>query len=129
MSKYDNLNKFSIKIMKDETWDVAIEEFVELRRKMYSFLVDNNEHKKTKSVRKNAVAKVSHMNIKIVLLNRNCIRHSVNRIRSKDHRIGTYEINKISLSCFDEKNIYPKQWIWEMSTWLLKLIRKKSTTI
>ena len=46
ISKYDNLNKFSIKIMKDETWDVAIEEFVELRHKMYSFLVDNNEHKK-----------------------------------------------------------------------------------
>ena len=25
----------------------------------------------------------------------------MNRIRSKDHRIGTYEINKISLSSFD----------------------------
>ena len=27
----------------------------------------------------------------------------MNRIQSKDHRIGTYEINKISLSCFDIK--------------------------
>ena len=27
----------------------------------------------------------------------------MNRIQSKDHRIGTYEINKISLSCFDGK--------------------------
>ena len=27
----------------------------------------------------------------------------MNRIESKDHQIGTYEINKISLSCFDEK--------------------------
>ena len=26
----------------------------------------------------------------------------MNRIESKDHQIGTYEINKISLSCFDE---------------------------
>ena len=25
------------------------------------------------------------------------------RIQSKVHRIGTYEINKISLSCFDDK--------------------------
>ena len=25
------------------------------------------------------------------------------RIESKDHRIGIYEINKISLSCFDDK--------------------------
>ena len=25
------------------------------------------------------------------------------RIQSKNHKIGTYEINKISLSCFDDK--------------------------
>ena len=29
--------------------------------------------------------------------------HSLNIIQSKDHRIGTYEINKISLSYFDGK--------------------------
>ena len=29
----------------------------------------------------------------------------MNRIQSKDHRIRTYEINKISLSCFNG-NIY-----------------------
>ena len=27
----------------------------------------------------------------------------MNRIQSKDYRIVTYEINKISLSCFDDK--------------------------
>ena len=27
----------------------------------------------------------------------------MNRIQSKGHRIGTYEINKISLSCFNDK--------------------------
>ena len=27
----------------------------------------------------------------------------MNRIQSKGHRIGTYEISKISLSCFDDK--------------------------
>ena len=27
----------------------------------------------------------------------------MNRIQSKNYRIGTYEINKISLSCFDYK--------------------------
>ena len=31
-----------------------------------------------------------------VLLNNKCLRHSMNRIQSKSHRIGTYEINKIS---------------------------------
>ena len=29
----------------------------------------------------------------------------MNRIQSKDYRIGIYETNKISLSCFDD-NIY-----------------------
>ena len=52
---------------------------------MYLFLVDNNEHKKAKSMSKNVVAKISQMNIKILLLNRKCIRHSKNRIQSKDH--------------------------------------------
>ena len=32
-----------------------------------------------------------------------CLRHSINRNQSKDHRIGIYEIKKISLSCFDDK--------------------------
>ena len=27
----------------------------------------------------------------------------MNRIQSEDHKTGTYEINKISLSCFDDK--------------------------
>ena len=31
----------------------------------------------------------------------------MNRIQSKDHRIGTSEINKVSLSCFDDE-IYIK---------------------
>ena len=50
------------------------------------------------------VATISHNEYKDVLLNNKCIRHSMNRIQSKDHhRIGTYESNKISLSCFDDK--------------------------
>ena len=40
---------------------------------------------------------------KDVLLNKKCLRHSMNRIQSKDYKIGTYEINKIPLSCFDDK--------------------------
>ena len=33
----------------------------------------------------------------------------MNRIQSENHRIGTYEINQISLSCFDDKmHIMPK---------------------
>ena len=31
------------------------------------------------------------------------IRHKMKRIQAKKHKIGTYEIDKISLSCFDDK--------------------------
>ena len=31
------------------------------------------------------------------------MRHLMNRILSKYHEIGTYEINKISLPCFDDQ--------------------------
>ena len=59
--------------------------------------------KMQKDVNRNVVATICHNGYKDVLLNNNCIRHSMNRIQSKDHRIGTYEINKISLTCFDDK--------------------------
>ena len=52
---------------------------------------------------KNVVATISYNEHKDVLLNKKCIRYSMNRIQSKDHRIGTYEINKISLPFFDDK--------------------------
>ena len=40
------------------------------------------------------------MNIKVYYLNKKYTIHLLNRIQSKVHRIGTYEINKISLYCF-----------------------------
>ena len=82
--------------MKDETAGVAIKEFVGLKPKMYSFLVDDSsEHKKAMDVNKNFVTGISHNEYSDVLLNNKCWRHSMNRIESKNHRIGTYEINKI----------------------------------
>ena len=47
---YDNWNKLIIGKMKIETGDVTNEEFLGLRKsKMYSFLVDNTKHKKSKT--------------------------------------------------------------------------------
>ena len=82
---YDDLNKLVIGKMKDETRGIAIQEFVGLKPKMYSFLVDNNEYKKAKGLNKHFVATISD-----ILLNNKCIRHSMNRIQSKGHRMGTY---------------------------------------
>ena len=38
-----------------------------------------------------------------VFFNKKIIRHKMKRIQAKKHKIGTYEIDKISLSCFDDK--------------------------
>ena len=37
------------------------------------------------------------------MLNKQITRHKMRRIQSKNHKIGIYEINKILLSCFDNK--------------------------
>ena len=108
---YDNSNTLVIGKMKDETAEVVIEEFVTLKSKMYSYL-HNSKHKKAKGVNRNVVATISHSKYKDVLLNKKCLRHSMNRIQSKDHKIGTHEINKISLSYLDNK-IYIQNNRWD----------------
>ena len=40
---------------------------------------------------------------KDVFFNGKIIRHKMKRIQSKKHKLGTYEIDKISLSCFDNE--------------------------
>ena len=65
---------------------------------------DNSKYKKAKGVNRNVAATISHNKYKDVLMNNKRLIHSMNRIRSKDHRIGTYEINKISLSCLYLQN-------------------------
>ena len=46
--------------------------------------------KKAKGVKRNVVATISHNECKDVLLNNKYIRHSIEKIQSKDHRIETY---------------------------------------
>ena len=100
---YDNSSKLVIGKMKVETKSVVIEEFIVLQQKMYSVLIDNSQHNKEKGVNRNVVATISHNEYEDVLLNNKCLRHSINKIQSKDHRIEIYEINKIPLSCFEGK--------------------------
>ena len=89
--------------MKDETTFAEIEKFVGLKPNMYWFLVDeNSEYKEAKGLNRNVVATITHNKNRQVLLNDKYMRHSMNRIQSKNYRIGTYEINKISLSYFDD---------------------------
>ena len=71
---------------------------------MYSLIgVDNEEVKKAKGLNKNVVKKIRHKEYIEILFNKKMIRHKIKRIQSKLHRIGTYDVCKISLSCFDDK--------------------------
>ena len=73
---YDDSNKLVIRKMKDETGGAAIEEFVGLKSKMFSFLVDDNsEHKKGKDMNRNNVPTINHNEYKDVLLKNKYLRH------------------------------------------------------
>ena len=41
--------------------------------------------------------------VKDILFNEKIIRHQMKRVQSKKHKLGTHEIDEISLSCFDDK--------------------------
>ena len=42
---------------------------------------------------------------KDVLFNEKIIRHKKKIIQSQKHKLGTYEIDRISLLCFDDKRL------------------------
>ena len=105
-SKYfDNTNKKVIGKFKDEAAGVPICEFVGLRSKMYSYIKDNQKGGKTaKGIKKNIIKKdITHENYKNTLFNAEQMSHKMKTIRSENHELGSYEINKVSLSCFDDK--------------------------
>ena len=71
---------------------------------MYSFLVvDSSEHKKAKGMNENVIMSIRHNEYKDILLNKKYLRHLMNRIQIKDHKIGTSEIKNICLTCLDDK--------------------------
>ena len=101
---FDPANKKVTGKMKDEFKGKKISGFVGLKSKMYSLIaVDDEEVTKAKGVNKNVVKKLKHKEFVDVLFNEKVIRHNMKRIQSKLHRIGTYDVCKISLSCFDDK--------------------------
>ena len=97
---YDDTNKKVIGTMKDEYGGAIIDQFIGLKSKMYSIKKTNgSESSTTKGV--NIATEFNEF--KDVLFNKKVIRHKMKRIQAMKHKIGTYEIDKISLSCFDDK--------------------------
>ena len=102
---YDATNKKVIGKMKDEAAGVPIIEFVGLRSKMYSYVKNNEQSARTaKGIKKSVIKKnINHDNYKDTLFNKRQMYHTMKTIRSENHQLASYEINKVSLSCFDDK--------------------------
>ena len=97
---FNSTNKKVIGKMKDEFGGIIVNEFVGLKSKMYSIRkIDGKESNTTKGVN----VSTEFNEFKDVLFNKKIISHKMKRIQSKKHKIGTYEIDKISLSCFEDK--------------------------
>ena len=84
------------------------DEFVGLKSKMYSIkYIDKKESNSIKGV---SVA-TEFKKFKNTLFSKEIMRHKMRRIQAKKHRLGTCKINKISLSCFDDKRSVSKDGI------------------
>ena len=102
---FDKTNKKVIGKFKDEAAGVPISEFVGLRSKMYSYMKDNQKGGKTaKGIKKNVIKRnIKHEDYKDTLSNTKQMYHKMKTIRSQNHELSSYEINKVSFSCFDDK--------------------------
>ena len=86
--------------MKDEYGGVIIDKFVGLKPTMHSIKkIDGKESSTAKGV--NIATEFNEF--KDVLFNKKVVRHKIKRIEAKKHKVRTYEIDKIFLSCFDDK--------------------------
>ena len=100
-------NKKVIGLMKDELGGKITTEFVTLRPKTYSYLINNcKEDKKAKGTKKCAIRRMIKFNdYKNGLLKDEVILKSQQRFISKKHNVSTENINKIALSNNDDKRI------------------------
>ena len=99
------INKKVLGMMKDEAAGKIIKEFVGLRAKLYSFIMDDGvESKKCKGVKKQVVeSSITHEDYKTCLRTGKEQLRKQNILRSYDHEVYTEEVNKIALSAQDDK--------------------------
>ena len=97
---FDETHKKVIGKIKDEFEGKIIDEFVGLKSKMYSM---KNIGAKESNTAKGVNIATGFNEFKDTLFNKKTIRHKMRRIQGKKYKIGTYEINKISLSVFNDK--------------------------
>ena len=95
---HDITNKKVLGKMKDEFKGQIISKSIGLKGKIYSLIIADYEE-----VNKGANKKIKHKEFVDVLFHKKFVRHNMERIQSKLYELGTYDIYKFSLSCFDDK--------------------------
>ena len=94
-------NKKVVGKMKDEYGGKLINKCIGLKSKMYSILGENDNEKSTNNGHN---AFIEFRESHVILFQKKILRHKMRGIKSKNQNIGTYESNKISLSCYDDKS-------------------------
>ena len=99
------INKKVLGMFKDEAAGKRIKEFVGLRAKLYSFIMeDGKENKRCKGVKKQVVeSSITHEDYKTCLKTGKEQLRKQNILRSYEHEVFTEEVNKIALSALDDK--------------------------
>ena len=99
------VNKKVLGLMKDELGRRIITEFVALRPKTYSYKTEDNvELKKAKGTKKCIINKTLNFNdYKNCLFDNEKVLKSQQRFKRENHSVYTENINKIALSCDDDK--------------------------
>ena len=99
------INKKVLGMFKDEAGGKIIKEFVGLRSKLYSFVMDEGEEsKKCKGVKKQVVAtSITHEDYKTCLRTGKEQLRKQNILRSYEHEVYTEKVNKVALSAQDDK--------------------------
>ena len=93
--------------MKDELGGKIIIEFVAVRPKTYSYLMDDDsEAKKAKGTKKCIIKKLIKFNdYKDCIIKNEIMLKSQQRFKSERHNVYTEDVNKIALSCNDNKRL------------------------
>ena len=86
--------------MKDEYGRVLIIKLVGLKSKLYAIIDEGNNEKCTI---KGHDAFIQFNESENTLFQKKILRHKMRGVKYKYHNLGTYESNKTSLSCFDDK--------------------------
>ena len=102
---YCSDNKKVRRKMKDEYGGKSILKFVGLKSQIYWILDESNNEKTTRKFHNGFIEFQGFYN---TLFKKNFLRHTMRRIGSKNHNLGTYDTIKRSLSCFDDKRFILK---------------------